>query len=68
MLVKAGWSLRDLHAAIPLLHHLGVGNKTVKRNVDAGPMMLLEEGIQGPNETADGIVGVQIAVEKAIEV
>ena len=67
MLVE-GRGLGVFHAAIALLHHLGVGDQPVEGDVDPRRLHRSEEAIQRDHDAPNRIVGVQIPMEEAVEV
>ena len=57
------------HAAVALLHHLGVGHQAVKGYQHTlGTDHVGQQHLQRGDDAANGIVGLDVAVQKAVEV
>ena len=68
MLVEGRCDLGDLHATVPLLDHLGIGDKSIEGDVNMRRLECSQEAIESDDDASNGIVGVQVAMEKAVEV
>ena len=68
MLVEGRCDLGDLHATVPLLDHLGIGDQSIEGDVNLRRLDRSQEAIESNDDASNGIVGIQVAMEKAVEV
>jgi hypothetical protein len=70
VLIKAKrLSFGPAHPTVALLDHLGVGNESIKGKVDTlGTDDRGNEVLEGSDDTARGVLGFEVGMQKAVEV